>query len=232
VRVVVTSVDYADFLAVTLPAWRAFLPHASITVATSLADHDTQEVAAMHRTGVYATSAWTDHGARFNKARALDEAFAGTVPGQWCLALDADVYPMGQMPSFASVYSDVLYGCARYHCPTTADLEAHRSGTVAREALPLMSGTCRPDGYALTPNTHDQVRAMASKCLGYFQLFSYQPDRTFGDFPDNAPADKAFRQHFRCRVGLTGVYVLHLGEASRSNWTGRVVPSWGVAAHG
>ncbi len=234
-RVVITSVDYADFLAVTLPAWQAFLPQAVFTVATSPDDDETQAVASQAGARVHVTTAWTDGGAKFNKARGLDEAFGFTsdppLSGEWCLALDADVYPFGAMPSTSTLAPDTLYGCPRYQCATATALEAHRSGRLTRDVLSLMSGTCRDDGYVPARNTLEHARLMASKCLGYFQLFAYRPGISFGDFPDNAPADKAFRQHFRRLCGLVDVYVLHLGEASRSNWLGRVVPSWGVV-HG
>src|SRR5690606_37733393 len=76
VRVVIPSVNYADFLADTLPAWQAFLPRdAKIAVVTTPEDRETQAVAASCDVPCCVTDVWTRDGAIFNKGSALDLAF-------------------------------------------------------------------------------------------------------------------------------------------------------------
>ena len=87
-RLVVTSVRYADFLAVTLPAWKAIVPSGALYVATSIDDIHTQQVAVAHGVPCLCTEAWTQKDPTcheggeptFNLALGLDTAL-GLVPG-------------------------------------------------------------------------------------------------------------------------------------------------------
>lgn len=233
-RVVLPSVDYADFLAVTLPAWRAALSaDAEIIVVTAPADRDSQAVAAAHGARCCVTDAWYAGGAVFDKAAALDLAF-GFEPG-WtsapaigtpCLALDADVYPGAPVPAGA-LDPNTLYGVPRYACPTPADLEAISSGRRSLADLTLIPPRLKGDDYSrawtLTP------AESAARCLGYFQLFPCRPGVAFGRSHTAGGYDMRFRYHFIHRRAVAGLWVLHLGGQCRGNWRGRVVPRWGSA---
>lgn len=238
-RVVIPSVNYADFLATTLPAWRALLPKARIIVVTSPDDAQTPELARRHGAEACITDAWgldldgspAKGRKAFNKARALDEAF-GIRPGytdppaikEYCLSIDADVYPAGQWSTEEAKRSDTLYGCARYRCRSPEELEAHVSGARPREALeiipPRLRGEDPASGSRLT------IEEAGTKGLGYFQLFRFQPHRAFGNSKTAGKYDLEFARSFERRKGLTAFYVLHLGGLDRRNWSGRVVPEW------
>jgi hypothetical protein len=234
-RLVVPSVDHADFLAATLPAWQVLLPYASITVVTAPADCATQALAARLGARVVVTSAWYAHGHTFDKAVALDEAFGFTgnaIPkpakGERCLAIDADVYPFGPLPA-EKLRPNRIYGCARYLCATPAELEAHRAGRTKRSDLPLMLPRYRGcDAPDVVPGADKRTTRQAAKsCLGYFQLFRYYPGQTFGSFKTAGKYDIVFREAFAERVALADFYVLHLGTPSRQNWKGgRTVGGW------
>lgn len=235
-RVVVTSVDYADYLAVTLPAWQRTLPAAAITVVTSPADAATKALGLHLGARVVVTSAWYAHGHTFDKAAAIDEAFGITgsavAPperGERCLVLDADVYPFGQLPE-EKLDPRTIYGCPRYLCPTPEDLAAHIAGRTARHELPLMMaryrGSDAPD--AIVGADAAAIERTARSCLGYFQLFRYYPGQTFGSFKTAGKYDLVFRDLFAKRAALRDFYVLHLGTPSRQNWRGRTVSRWGA----
>jgi hypothetical protein len=222
----ITSVDYADFLAVTLPAWRALLPSATLRVVTSPRDRATHQVAARVGVEVVATRAWRADGARFNRAKALDQAIGLPASGELCLSVDADVYPCGVLPDERHFALGVLYGCARYLCRTWADAKAHLFGRVPREALPLMDvRLATKDGYAIAANTPDELQRTAAAGLGYFQAFRYAGQQ-FGSFPSAGGYDTAFAAGFAERRALEDLYVLHLGPSRGQNWTGRVLPTW------
>jgi hypothetical protein len=51
-RFVITSVNYADFLEVTLPLWKAFLPPGTLYVATSHEDVATRVLTLQHGVGL------------------------------------------------------------------------------------------------------------------------------------------------------------------------------------
>jgi len=215
-RVVVPSVGYADMLAATLPAWRALLPRADLRVVTAPGDLPTLRVARLAGAAPIVVEAWTQDGASFNKAAALDQAFGfgvrGIPPaiGEPCLALDADVYPAGAVPDW--LQSDALYGCARHLCTSPASLAAFQLGRLALTSLPRRNG--------------------GDRGAGYFQLFRYRSGLTFGSFPTAGFYDLAFHRQFPAVENLPGCAVLHLGRTSRTNWKGRrTLPAWSVA-HG
>ncbi len=209
-RIVVPAVDYADFLAVTLPAWRRLFPAADLIVVTAPRDRRTAAIARDLGVGLVVTDAWHRDGAAFNKAAALDEAFgfAGLEAGALCLALDADVYPAGAL-NLEALDAGVLYGCDRFYCPTAATLERQIR---------------RPD-----PELLDRM-TRGARGAGYFQAFRARPDLTFGSYKNAGYYDLDFHRHFAGGVeALEGFYVLHLGRKSGKNWSGRTLPTWGAA---
>jgi hypothetical protein len=228
VLIVIPSVGYADFLAVTLPAWRAFAPHATVRVVTSVEDRATFDLASAAEVGVVVTDSWHAGGAAFNKARALDDAIPPQVV-QWCLVVDADVWPVGRMPDLDTLSRVTLYGCPRRQCDTPATLEAVRCGRVAVEDLPLILprrfGQAAPQ-LLQRPSAEDE-RRVGRAGLGYFQLFRHLPGMAFGHSETAGGYDQRFAGKFGLRASLPGVSVLHLGAQDRRNWSGRVVPAWG-----
>jgi hypothetical protein len=234
-RVVIPSVHFADLLAVTLPAWRETLPAARLIVVTAPQDEETQAVARQHDVRLCVTKAWGLHRGHLNKAAALDRAFrfhiGGPHDGERCLALDADVYPIGAFPH-ETLRTRTLYSCARYECLSPTALEAHLAGRTRRADLPLirprMRGLAAPQ---LVAGASLAVAAQAAlRCLGYFQLFRYRPGLRFGSFRSAGKYDLEFRRQFTHRDALLDFYVVHLGEQSRANWKGRVTPRWGGAS--
>jgi hypothetical protein len=224
-----TSVDYADYLAVTLPAWQRMLPTATLRVVTSRTDRATRRVAERLAAEVHQTNAWRADGATFNRAKALDEAIGRPTPGEVCLSIDADVYPLGTFPSDDAIAPGVLYGCARYLCRTSADVAAHLDGRVPREALPLMdTRLTSASGYGITANTLSEIARTAGACLGFFQCFRYAGQR-FGSYPTTGGYDTAFAAQFADRRPLQDFYVLHLGPSAGRNWGGRTLPRWRAA---
>lgn len=232
-RVVMPSLSYGDFAAVTLPAWRAFLPDAALALVTSPDDRESQDVAAALGVDCVVTDAWRADGAVMNKAAALDLAFGfrgdeRPCPAlhEVCISVDADVYPFGVLPAPASLAPTTLYGCARYQCDTPEELAAHIRGETARSVLRLLPPRVRGE------SSPSQMASMSptlagQRALGFFQLFLYRPGIAFGSYPTAGKYDLEFRRHFAHRVGLWSVYCLHLGELNRANWRGRVVPRWG-----
>jgi hypothetical protein len=210
VRIVIPSVDYADMLAATLPAWRQTFPTAAFVVVTAKRDRAT--IATAHAAGaaVLETEAWTAGGHRFNKARALDEAFdfASRPAGEICIAIDADVYPFGALHPLAITSDTTLYCCDRFYCESPAILQRQ---------------IARPDRAALARMTAGRRGA------GYFQAFRARPTLTYGSYPTAGYYDLEFHRHFAGIAVIDSLYVLHLGRKSGKNWTGRILPRWGAA---
>ena len=214
---VIPSLNYGDFLAATLPAWLALLPRRSIAVVTAPGDSETIAVASRHGCACMVTEAWHCDGA-LNKAAALDKGFAAVPVGEWCLALDSDIFPFGKMPTLCELDPNTLFSAPRFSCPTPDDLHAHITGQKQKsEFSPIRMWRKRnhPDPAGLQ---------------GYFQLWRKRPDDSFGSFPTAAKYDVAFGKSFTKRAYLQDLYVLHLGE-HRRNWSGRVTPRWQEVVH-
>lgn len=214
-RAVIPSVNYADFLAETLPAWCRVLGPGAITVVTSPSDRETREVARANGVRCHVTSAWTADGAVLNKALALDEAF-GFVPGateppkvgDLCVSIDADGYPFGRLDT-SRIEPMVLYGAWRHECLDPAALRGHVNGAVPLSQFP-------------------RLKTSGGRPVGFFQLFRWFEGLRFGSFPSAAKYDIRFIEQFpRWEMRDDGFYLLHLGQSSvKANWRGRVVPAW------
>lgn len=235
-RVVIPSVRYADFLAVTLPAWRETLPKARVIVVTSADDAETIAVTRAAGADLCVTDVWRK-GAKFNVAAAKDRAF-GFVPGytkppkpnEICVAIDADVYPFGRFPRTKYLDADTIYSCARYVCESHEALEAHKAGQTRREDCALIPPLTPGGAPIAVPHSPEAARRAARRCLGYCQIFRYHPSRLFGESQTAGGYDLRFRDQFPKRGVLKRLYVLHLGERNRRNWRGRIVAEWPAAS--
>lgn len=111
----VVSVDYAPQLARTLPVWKTMCGR--ILVVTAERDVDTRRIAEEHGCEVLLTDAFWRDGAKFNKGRAIAEAYEVLQPTEWHLFFDADVLPgpafAHQLESFR-LTRNCLYGCDRF----------------------------------------------------------------------------------------------------------------------
>ncbi len=200
-RAVIACVNFDDYLAVSLPAWQQVLgPDVDLWVVTAPEDDGTKAVAAGYGVQVLDTNVWYANGAAFNLAAGFNDAFVGVRHGERCLALDADVLPVGVMPSASAIAAHTIYGVRRY------DGDA----VLAPPANPR---------YIEERGRGDSPEA----CAGYFQLFRYDAARSFGSYPTAATYDYEFAFSFPHGVTLEGLTVTHLGERHR-NWEGRVSP--------
>jgi hypothetical protein len=209
-RIVIPSVDYADMIGATLPAWRSLFPAATLVVVTARHDRATLDAARARGADVLVTDAWYRQGRAFDKAAALDEAFdfPARELGEICIAIDADVYPFGVF-TLEALAADMLYSVDRFYVDTPA--------TLARQVA-------RPN-----PGALDRMTA-GRRGPGYFQAFRARRDLTFGSYPDAGFYDLAFHRQFPGGVAvLESSYVVHLGRKSGKNWRGRTLPKWGAA---
>ena len=226
-RAIICSVKCGDFLASTLPAWKALLG-AQLGVATSPEDTETQAVCAKHDVPAWVTDAWAridptcHHGSSppaFNMPLGLDEAF-GFIPGlrdrprdgELCLSLNADVYPFGRLPSEKDIPAGIMAGWWRHECPTPQDLAAHVTGKRAISEYPRM-------------------KTSGSRPVGYAQLFRYSPGFRFGSYHSAAKYDVHVFAKFQRTEMRNELYLFHLGgkEGGKANWVGRCVPRWEAA---
>jgi hypothetical protein len=225
-RFAITSVNYADFLAVALPAWKAMLPAGSLVVATSHEDVVTQALTKDHGVTLVVTDAWTrkdstchEGGApTFNIALGLDEALGLTgdlmsppKDGEVIGHVSADCVPFGRWPDESNLDDQTVYGFWRYECLKPEHLAEHQQGRRPLSKFPRLKNT-------------------KGAPIGYNQIFRAKPGRRFGSYPTAGKFDTHFTTRFPRFEMLLDAYFLHLGPINvRENWAGRVVPTWGEA---
>jgi hypothetical protein len=224
-RIVLTSVGYADFLAVTIAAWKRVVPAGCLTLATSPDDVDSQRLAAAHRLSFIATDAWSNTdsschvGARpgFNMALGLDVSLGlirACLPppeeGEICGHVNADCYPTGDWPAEDTFAPETVYGFWRYECQTPTDLDAYLKGLKDKAA-------------------YSRIKTAKGAPTGYCQIFRWRPGLRFGSYPSAGAFDTDFTKRFSQKVMRDEVFLLHLGGRDRANWAGRTLPVWGVA---
>jgi hypothetical protein len=226
IEVVVTCVDYSDFLEITLPVTvRVF---DAVTIVTSPTDYRTIAIATRHRCRIKKTATWKTNGARFNKAAALNECIQDieiAMRDAWILSLDADIllredFSLRRCP-FAK--SD-LYSIRRRTCEIEKDWINHKAGDIPWCAFPLQLPPII-NGMAWG---HRPTMNVAGLC-GYFQLWNLG-NPYVNRFPESMNAatyDVLFGMSFpeERRHFLPGLEALHLGR-QRRNWDGRISEQW------
>lgn len=88
-RAVMVCVDYADYLAITLPYNRHHFDE--VMIVTTHDDANTQKLAQKYHCSVYCTDAFYRQGASFNKWLALEEGLNRFGRWGWMCLMDADV---------------------------------------------------------------------------------------------------------------------------------------------
>lgn len=222
-HILIRCVEYEPELAVTLPAWKALLPDASVVVLTDRKglDRPFDGITELR------TDAWRSLGpSMLNGGAAVREALATIPEGDTIISADADAYPVGNLAPRPE--PNAIYGCARYDCLTRDVLNGHLEGRISRDELGLIPqrGKGRELIYRADLPT---IEKWAARCLGYFQMWRHSPKVHVPDNPRAGGYDRDLAKSFERRVGLTDFYVMHLGERSKENWTGRVLPPWGMA---
>lgn len=205
-----TCLNYADFLEVTLPAWKTY---GDVHVITSPQDPVTQEVCWSHGLRPHVTEEFYVDGSPCNKGAAQNHIVRQVADqGDLVVMFDADCYPVGRLPKgplFTA--SGVIHGCMRFDCKTNEEFERNKQRSPS-EMKPAPIGSYRPN----------LVR-------GYFQMFIYHKGLRFGRKSDRtfSGCDLYLAAQFPIGQYLptSEFYVLHLGERQK-NWKGRVTEQW------
>lgn len=119
IEAVTVCVNYADFLAATLP-WN-MQQFDRIVVVTSYEDRETQELCRRLSVECQPTDVGTLHGEKFNKGRMIDHGIGFCGGGDWMLHLDADTWlpPMTRHHlQRADLDEESIYGIDRVLCPS------------------------------------------------------------------------------------------------------------------
>jgi hypothetical protein len=199
---VIVSVDYNDFLILTLKNNIKYLEN--ITVVTSTSDTLCKEICDKFGVKCVITDRMYEDGAKFNKGKAINEGIKSIQNPEWILLLDADII-------LPNNWSEII-----------------NSNIFKKDALHICSRNIieNYDDYQRWINGEQVGKIESSKGFGYFQLFNVNSSAIFGRNPifpetsdDASWSDLSFRNKFNNRVDIN-ISVIHLGKAY-SNWKGR-----------
>ncbi len=202
----IVSVDYSEFLRVSVPRWIGDLE--SLTIVTSQKDEATQEIARSHGCRLAVTDLFYRDGATFNKGRAMEWARRHVAKWEdWFLFIDADIIPPRDfiVPIVrAKPEVGFLYSAWRHQAPSLKAVDA--------PGLPRI----RTDGLG----------------VGYFQLFHTSDPAVTGAIPlidtwwlHAGNYDNRFMDRWRGpdrpdrRRLIEGLELVHVGP--RDNWWGK-----------
>jgi hypothetical protein len=200
IDVVIVSVDYNDFLSITI---NSIVNLFNITVVTSPNDITCQELCKKYGVNCVITERMYENGAIFNKGKAINEGLKSIKNPDWILLLDADIY---LKPDFLDVVKNsnlninTLVMCKRLIIDNGEDFTKWKNG-------------------------ENVGQVERSKGYGYFQMFNAncQSNRKFfysEEYTDASESDLEFRDRFKVKSELD-TYVVHLGNTGQ-NWSGRV----------
>lgn len=227
---VTACVNYADFLAETIPANRAHIDR--WIIVTSPEDRATLDLCHKHNLEVITTRDFYRAGDKFNKGRAIERGLGMLAHDDWLLHLDADIALPGDFRESlddADLDPSCIYGADRL---LIQGWDAWRQ-LVARGFLRRSWHCCvTANDWSIGTRWADVRYGYVP--IGYFQLWHQSADHRHGirlrRYPDNhqtaARADVKFALQWdrRQRQLLPEVLVAHLESEpckTGANWTGR-----------
>lgn len=207
IDVVIISVDYNDFLEITLERNRRIFDH--ITVVTSPSDNRCVEICEANGVNVVVTDSMYSDGAKFNKGKAINDGLNSISDPDVVLLMDADII----VQDFAGL-SDIEEDCIYYRDRIMLrDYDSYDRFTNLH--------IYNQNSYLFEKNGASGFEVESIGPVGYFQLFKYNRRAHYPEsFTDASWSDVRFANKFRRKFKID-TPVLHLGE-SRKNWSGRV----------
>jgi hypothetical protein len=194
-------VNYADFLAETLPQNRKFFTH--FYVVTEESDAQTVELGKQHDCTLLFTTKTHERGSKFNRSGLLYDAqklIHRKHPEDWICILDSDILLPDSFSALdeQTLLKNNIYGVPRHVYATKADYLANQNAVV-------------------------EVRE--NEVIGYFQLYwlkfrYYEPWSA-----DCSKSDMTFMRLFKRRLYLRDLHCVHFGLTG-VNWEGRVSEKW------
>jgi hypothetical protein len=232
---VIVSVDYADFLAATLPLNK---PHFNRTLVVT-AEHDTATRRLCRHLNVecLVTDVMTRDGQKFNKGAGINLGLETLDFPDWCVHLDADIAlppRFREMLQRKALNEQVLYGADRMMCPSYEAWAEFQAAPVVQHEHGRTSPAPFPLGYRVVRTKTD----FGYVPIGYLQLFNrnsgYLGSPLYPaahDGADKSDLEFAIRWPASHRQLLPEVFVYHLqseGDAPNgANWDGRTTPTFG-----
>ena len=199
IDVIITSVDYNDFLILSLENNTKYFEN--ITVVTSNDDIICQNICKSYGVKCITTDAFYEDDFVFNKGKAINIGIESIVNPEFILLLDADIIVTNKF-DLSNLELDTLYTSDRWICYNHFQYEKWEKGETSVNNLPKYE---RDNGY------------------GFFQLFNFNNSLDVKWYPheleNSSHPDLKFSSYFSKKQTID-VDIIHLGDVKK-NWDGR-----------
>jgi glycosyltransferase involved in cell wall biosynthesis len=220
---VITCVNYADFLAHSLPENLQHLDH--VVVVTDRKDKATKDLCNYLGVVCIDTDVFTEHGDKFNKGRGINLGLCHCRHDDWLIHLDADIvlpHRFRYLLNAAKPEQDSIYGADRLYVQDFAQWQSFD------KTRPQWQDSCHVIPH---PNFKMGSRILHGDygyCpIGYFQLWHASQYRQYGGSAGSSEhSDVLFSLQWPRvkRVLLPQMFVHHLASEDApmgANWEGR-----------
>ena len=199
IDVIVTSVDYNDFLILSLENNTKYFEN--ITVVTSNDDIICQNICKSYGVKCITTDSFYEDDFLFNKGKAINIGIESIVNPEFILLLDADIIVTNKI-ELSNLELDTLYTSDRWICYNHFQYGKWEKGETSVNNLPKYE---RDNGY------------------GFFQLFNFNNSLDVKWYPseleNSSHPDLKFSSYFPKKQTID-VDIIHLGDVKK-NWNGR-----------
>lgn len=226
---VIASVNYADFLAYTLPMNRCIFDR--LIVVTDTFDFATQKLCEYYHVECVNTDAFHRDGAKFNKGAGLNEGFKRLGGDGWIVHLDSDIVLPARTREILTTLSldkDTIYGIDRLMCPSyyswlkfleNPEIQAGKRGFMGLGAFPLGARLLDLPSHGYLP-------------IGFFQLWhSSSGILDYAEHEDGADhTDIVQVKRFKNKGFIPEIAAIHLQSGEDkfgANWNGRTTKKFG-----
>ena len=234
---VIVCVNYADFLAHTLPQNKSVFDN--LVIVTDTKDDDTKALCEYYHVRCVQTDVFYENGDKFNKGLGINEGLKLLSKKDWVLHLDADIY----LPPLTRVIlnnlplqKDTIYGADRLMCPTYEAWEKFISNPPKiQEGWIYIHPTAFPMGVRIAEY---MTPGGGYEPIGYFQLWNPKGSKVMEYPAKHGEADRTDVLHCKKfsrekRQLLPEIITIHLdseglGVAEMgANWRGRTTSIFG-----
>lgn len=202
IDVIIVSVNYNDFLLLSLTNNKKYI--GNITVVTSSSDTDCQDLCNKLGVKCVITDRMYENGAEFNKGKAINDGIKSIINPDWILVLDSDIILTGNI-DLNKIGDDNFYTSGRYLCNDYTSYKKWQNNEITIENIGKFE---------------------KNNEFGFFQLFNFNciyvnkkspyPE----SFNDASNSDLEFKSYFPNKAKID-IDIIHLGEPYK-NWKGRI----------
>lgn len=232
IEAVIVCVNYADFLAHTLPSTRSQFDR--LVVVTDTKDLETKKLCEFYNVECVQTDVFYEGGDSFNKGKGINKGLECLSLKGWVVHLDSDIYLPPLTRSILEnlpLQNDKIYGADRLMCPSYELWDRFiRKPSPIQDSWVFVHTDAFPMGVRLAEyKTPDG----GYEPIGYFQMWNPEKSGVYRYPTEHGYADRTDVIHCKRwrrekRELLPEIIVIHL-ESERGfglNWKGRTTPEF------